>query len=565
MKKNLPATQQEVKLKPNSSIISTTDLKGIITYVNHDFIEISGFTESELIGKSHNVIRHPDMPPAAFEDLWGHLKAGKSWRGMVKNRCKNGDHYWVEAFVSSVVENGKTVGYQSVRSEPTREQVEQAEKQYAALRKNPNQKLKRTFRWGDTSIMPRIGFGLLLAGSLPFAGDSLWAAGIVSDELMVAMALASPALLLVTGLYLYWKMFLPMKQLVSSVTTIASGRLDTPLEYDYRDEIGDMYLAVRLLQARFRTVVGQMSEVSVNLALNAEDVAGGSSETFQMMFEQQQSTEQANQSMQVMQSSAREVADHTVAASGTASEANEAAIQGKVIISNLRGTIENLVGEVENSAGVITKLNAKSQDISSILEVIRAIAEQTNLLALNAAIEAARAGEQGRGFAVVADEVRTLASRTADATGEINAVIEQLQQGIGSAVEVMQQGQNIAAQAAEQSSAALQSVDDLTMAVVRMNAMNAQIAEAADAQIQSTEVASTTIANITQMAGSTLALTQTNAEASNQLNGISERMLEQFQNFGITGNMQQMVNKARSNKANAAPATDTPQDDDVLF
>ncbi len=102
MKKNLPITGREVNLRDEQVIISTTDLKGIITYVNNDFMEISGFVEEELIGKNHNVIRHPEMPPAAFRDLWDTVKSGNSWVGMVKNRCKNGDHYWVEAYVTPV-------------------------------------------------------------------------------------------------------------------------------------------------------------------------------------------------------------------------------------------------------------------------------------------------------------------------------------------------------------------------------------------------------------------------------------------------------------------------------
>ncbi len=126
MKINMPVTQNQVELKDNSQIVSKTDLKGRITFVNREFIDVSGFSEAELIGQSHNIVRHPDMPPEAFEDLWSTVKNGKPWIGIVKNRCKNGDYYWVEAVVAPVVENGQPAGFISVRKKASRQQIEGA-------------------------------------------------------------------------------------------------------------------------------------------------------------------------------------------------------------------------------------------------------------------------------------------------------------------------------------------------------------------------------------------------------------------------------------------------------
>lgn len=134
MKINLPVTNTEREVKASQNILSTTDLKGAITYVNPDFIAISGFDEDELIGRNHNVVRHPDMPPAAFDSLWTNMKAGQPWMGMVKNRCKNGDHYWVDAFVMPIRENGTAVEYQSVRFKAERSWVQRAETIYKRLR-----------------------------------------------------------------------------------------------------------------------------------------------------------------------------------------------------------------------------------------------------------------------------------------------------------------------------------------------------------------------------------------------------------------------------------------------
>jgi methyl-accepting chemotaxis protein len=130
-----PVSGRELPLRDDESIVSTTDTRGIITYVNGYFVEVSGYAESELIGQPHNLIRHPDMPAAAFADMWAHLKQGRPWVGMVKNRCKNGDHYWVEANVTPIREGGGSViGYMSVRRKPDRGQVDAAERDYAALR-----------------------------------------------------------------------------------------------------------------------------------------------------------------------------------------------------------------------------------------------------------------------------------------------------------------------------------------------------------------------------------------------------------------------------------------------
>lgn len=133
MKINMPITQREQDLKDSISIVSKTDAKGIITYVNREFIEISGFTEEELIGNNHNMVRHPDMPPAAFEDMWNTAQSGKPWIGIVKNRCKNGDHYWVDACITPIREGGEIVGYISVRRKATRKQIDEAIELYESL------------------------------------------------------------------------------------------------------------------------------------------------------------------------------------------------------------------------------------------------------------------------------------------------------------------------------------------------------------------------------------------------------------------------------------------------
>ena len=133
MRKNLPVTNREQKFSHTTKLISSTDLKGFIVDCNDDFVAVSGFTKAELIGQPHNLIRHPDMPSEAYAIMWSQLKAGKPWMGIVKNRCKNGDFYWVDAYVTPVTENGKVVGYESVRSCPKPEDVARATALYQQI------------------------------------------------------------------------------------------------------------------------------------------------------------------------------------------------------------------------------------------------------------------------------------------------------------------------------------------------------------------------------------------------------------------------------------------------
>ncbi|MDP1705084.1 MAG: PAS domain-containing protein, partial [Sulfurimicrobium sp.] len=168
MKTNLPITNNEQPFPKGKYLVSKTDLKGVITYANETFIELSGFPREELIGKSHNMVRHPEMPPQAFEDLWSTVKSGRPWRGCVKNRCKNGDYYWVDAFVVPVRKNDQTIGYMSVRSEPSRQQVQEAETLYRQLNQSKAPLHKKS---GQLSIRAKLaGVMILLAMVMTIIG-----------------------------------------------------------------------------------------------------------------------------------------------------------------------------------------------------------------------------------------------------------------------------------------------------------------------------------------------------------------------------------------------------------
>jgi aerotaxis receptor len=154
MRMNLPVTEHERTFPSDQRLISTTDLNSRITYCNDAFVAISGFTYDELVGQPHNLVRHPDMPPAVFGHMWETIKQGKPWMGVVKNRAKNGDYYWVSAYVTAIYEQGRISGYESVRSVPTREQIRRAEALYARLRDGR----------GPVPWAARLGHGWAMAG-----------------------------------------------------------------------------------------------------------------------------------------------------------------------------------------------------------------------------------------------------------------------------------------------------------------------------------------------------------------------------------------------------------------
>ena len=196
MRNNQPVTQREIELKEDDFLVSRTDTKGRITYANPAFIDISGFEHAELMGAPHNLIRHPDMPPMAFENLWQTVQAGDTWRGLVKNRCKNGDHYWVDASVTPIVEGGQVIGYTSVRVQATRTDIEQAERAYADIRGGQNKRLyldkgrlrhkgvlKRVARVRLDTIRAKLVGMIVLAGLLLLVSGGLGLYGLnVSGE-----------------------------------------------------------------------------------------------------------------------------------------------------------------------------------------------------------------------------------------------------------------------------------------------------------------------------------------------------------------------------------------------
>ena len=429
MRSNLPVTNVEYVLKDSETVVSKTDLHGNITYVNQDFINISGFSEDELMGAPQNIVRHPDMPVEAFADLWHTLKSGKAWTGLVKNRCKNGDHYWVEANAAPLIENGKIVGYTSIRTKPGRDRVQAAEAAYRAI-KAGDSSLK--VQEGDAvrpSFLQRCCLdtlaGLSLKAILTLASVSMvalfgvvgvlaWLATTEANQaltgwLIVIAALGMP-LAISFGVMCHRIIVVPLERTRQDIGRMSSGDLTGKIVAGGADEVVRMMQSLRILQINIKLLVGQIKQSTEQVHRGASEIATGNADLSSRTEEQASSLEETASSMEELTSTVRQNADNARQANQLVVDTAEVAVHGGEVVDQVVDTMASI--------------KDSSRKISDIIGVIDGIAFQTNILALNAAVEAARAGEQGRGFAVVASEVRNLAQRSASAAKEIKGLIE---------------------------------------------------------------------------------------------------------------------------------------------
>ncbi len=501
-------TQREFSYAADATLMSTTDVHSHIEYANSAFVSVSGFSPEALMGQPHKLVRHPDMPKQAFADMWATLRSGHAWTALVKNRRKDGDHYWVRANVAPVVRKGEMRGFISVRTQPTRDEVQQAEALYQRIRDGRAKGLA-FFRglvlrsgpagWRDrlmktASVSTRIRLALWPLWPL-FLGMAAWA-GLPTANLPL-LALGSAAVIALLDLWLQAQLARPLQLVARQAADVAAGQFDANVRLDRVDSIGAILRSINQAGLNVRALVADVGEQVHGLQAVSSQLEAANADLGER-------TGQTSQSLAEAASALTELTASVGQNAHTASEASHSA----GVMGEAAGQVNQLVGQVEQN---MRQISQSSGQIGEIIGVIDGIAFQTNLLALNAAVEAARAGEQGRGFAVVAAEVRRLAQRSQEAARQIKALI-------GDSAERVQAGATLV-------SGSRQAMDGLVEQVQRVAALIADISAATGEQARGIEQVHAQVESLDEM-------TQQNAAMAEQSVATSQAMRSQVDWLG---------------------------------
>lgn len=507
MRSNFPVSQKEYEFPGSETLLSTTDTSSHITYANAAFIRTSGFEPHALMGQPHNMVRHPDMPQEAFADMWRSLKTGQSWTALVKNRRANGDHYWVRANAAPMRRNGQITGYLSVRTKPTRAEIDSASALYGRFKDGTvgglafnNGLIVRTGLLRPLSalqLLPtawRVRLPLLCIGAV--TGTALGLSG------MGGMALAGTGAALATSLLLAWafievQVTQPLRQVLAVAQQVASGEAGQ-LNINRSDDIGLIARAVTQAGLNLQSLMADVQEQVSGVQTASMEIASANNELSGRTEQSASSLEQTAAAMEQQTASVHQNAD-------TAAQASHMAHSTKAVAERAGEAMGKVVS-------TMSEIASSSRKIADILSVIDGIAFQTNILALNAAVEAARAGEQGRGFAVVASEVRSLAGRSASAAKEIKTLIDD-------SVSKVDGGTRLVAEAGK-------TMAEVVGQVSHVNDLITEITSASKEQAIGIAQVSQAVAQLDQMTQQNAAMVEVSTGAAASMRDKAQRLME---------------------------------------
>ncbi|WP_317419668.1 MULTISPECIES: PAS domain-containing methyl-accepting chemotaxis protein [unclassified Morganella (in: enterobacteria)] len=499
MKNNMPVTQHEYSLNDNAILMSTTDTQSHITYANSAFITASGFEEEQLTGQPHNIIRHPDMPPAAFADMWYTLQQGDSWTGIIKNRCRNGDHYWVRANVTPVWHDKKLTGYISVRTVPSRDEIKKSASLYSRLKNN---KLNgyRLFK-GVIIRKGKLAF-LSLMKWLPVGKRINYS--LLSVMLLTLALLFSPLNPFIQAGGVVTLFILLSLYLLSQMKKVVSGRKPAPVHMDRVDEIGLLMRMVNQSGLNLNSLVDDVSTQVAGIKAINQRVSQETTALHTRSEEASAHLQQTAVAIEEISSAVQQTAESVYLTMNIAGNASNSATQSN---ETMQKTID-----------MMHTISADNNHIVDIIGVIDRIAFQTNILALNASVEAARAGDAGRGFSVVAAEVRNLALHSASAAKEIKTLIEKNAANVRTGVTIAEQTET--------------QLGEMVTDVLKMSSMINEIGLATKEQTQALELINESVARIGTMTGNNTEMVNNVTGATSELTRRASRLQQAIQVFG---------------------------------